>query len=162
MPEVLVDTSPLQYLFQLGLLHLLPEQYGSLMVPEGVRREIEAGRERGVSLPHLESLPWLRVGRVQNVATLDLVPDLGAGEREVLALALQLDDPLVILDDALARRFAERLKLRLTGTLGVLLRAHQRGFVRNLSEVLDHLSRLNFRLDPATRAIVLKIADEAR
>jgi predicted nucleic acid-binding protein len=162
MPEVLVNTSPLQYLFQLGLLDLLPEQYGSVTAPEGVRREIEAGRERGVSLPHLDSLPWLQMARVQNVSTLDLVPDLGAGEREVLALALQLDDPLVILDDGLARRFAERLNLRLTGTLGVLLRAYQRGLLPSLSGVLDQLTRLNFRLDPATRASVLKIAGEIR
>jgi predicted nucleic acid-binding protein len=78
MPEVLVNTSPLQYLFQLGLLDLLPELYGAVTAPEGVRREIEAGRERGVSLPDLSSFPWLQVARVQNVSTLDLVPNLGA------------------------------------------------------------------------------------
>jgi len=160
MPEVIVDTSPLQYLHQLGLLDLLPDLYGEILIPESVVREIAAGRALGVALPELNTLPWIKVRRVAGLAVLPLVSDLGAGEREVLALALEADQPLVVLDDALARRVAGRLDLALTGTLGLLLKAKQAGRIARLEPLLDRLEALNFRLDPDTRLSVLRLAGE--
>lgn len=160
MPEVIVDTSPLQYLHQLGLLELLPDFYGEILIPESVVREIAAGRALGVALPELATLRWIKVRRVVGLAVLPLVSDLGAGEREVLALALEADHPLVVLDDALARRVARRLDLTLTGTLGLLLKAKQAGRIARLEPLLDRLETLNFRLDQATRASVLSLAGE--
>jgi|SRR3954447_9691350 len=160
MPEVIVDTSPLQYLHQLGLLDLLPDFYGEILIPESVVREIAAGRALGVALPELNTLPWIKVRRVAGLAVLPLVSDLGAGEREVLALALEADQPLVVLDDALARRVARRLDLALTGTLGLLLKAKQAGRIARLEPLLDRLEALNFRLDPDTRLSVLRLAGE--
>lgn len=43
MPDVIADTSPLQYLHRLGLLDLLQHDYGTVVVPEAVVREIESG-----------------------------------------------------------------------------------------------------------------------
>jgi predicted nucleic acid-binding protein len=159
MPEVIVNTSPIQYLFQLDLLDLLPELYGGVVVPGGVAREVATGLDRGVSLPGLSSLSWLEIREVMNPSILPLVTDLG-GEREVLALALQIPGSLVILDDSLARRFADRLRLRMTGTLGILLKAKQTGRVDRLAPLLEQLERLHFRLDTATRASVLRLAGE--
>jgi predicted nucleic acid-binding protein len=48
---------------------------------------------------------------------------LDLGETEVLALAQPLADPLVLLDDEIARAEARRLQLRLCGTLGIVVRA---------------------------------------
>jgi predicted nucleic acid-binding protein len=160
MREVLSNTSPLQYLYQLDLLDLLPTLYGEVLVPSAVVREIEAGRSQGVPLPIVESLSWLRVQDVANAALLPLLPDLGAGEREVLALALERSDPLVILDDSFARRFARRLGLSLTGTLGLLLRAKENGRIDLVEPLLDRLEDLHFRLDRSTRADVLVMAGE--
>lgn len=161
MPEVIANTSPLQYLFQLDLLDLLPQLYEEVLVPEGVVRELRSGVDRGVPLPDLRSLSWLRIRNVKNTAVLPLVAGLGLGEREVLALALELDSPLVVLDDALARRFAQRLNLALTGTLGLLLRAKQCGRIERIRPYLDRLEALRFRLDSSTRAGVLELAEEA-
>ena len=58
MPEVIVNTSPLQYLFQLSLLELLPSLYGQVIVPEAVMLELNRGQELGCSLPHVEKLAW--------------------------------------------------------------------------------------------------------
>jgi uncharacterized protein len=160
MPEVIVDTSPLQYLHQIGLLDLLPDFYGEILIPESVVREIAAGRVLGVTLPELSALPWIKVRKVSGLAVLPLVSDLGAGEREVLALALEADHPLVVLDDALARRVARRLDIALTGTLGLLLKAKRAGRIPLLKPLLGRLEALNFRLDRETRLSVLKLADE--
>lgn len=39
MPEVIVNTSPIQYLFQLDLLDLLPHLYGHIIIPRAVSEE---------------------------------------------------------------------------------------------------------------------------
>lgn len=161
MPEVIINTSPLQYLFQLDLLDLLPRLYGEVAAPEGVFRELRSGIDRGVSLPDLDSLGWLRIRRVKSAAVLPLAAGLGMGEREVLALALESDDALVILDDSLARRFAQRLRLASTGTLGLLLKAKQAGRIEAIKSHVDRLELLGFRLDTATRASVLRLAGES-
>ncbi|MES1211128.1 MAG: DUF3368 domain-containing protein, partial [Acidobacteriota bacterium] len=83
MPEVIANTSPLQYLFQLDLLDLLPQLYEEVLVPEGVVRELRSGTDRGVPLPDLRSLSWLRIRKVSNAAVLPLAAGLGLGEREV-------------------------------------------------------------------------------
>lgn len=160
MPEVIANTSPIQYLFQLGLLDFLPDLYREVFVPEGVVRELRSGIDRGVSLPDLDSLGWLRIRKARSAAVLTLAAGMGAGEREVLALALEIEDPLVILDDSLARRFAQRLSLPLTGTLGLLLKAKQRRRIESVKPYLERLESLNFRLDVSTRSGILALAQE--
>lgn len=56
MPEAILNTSPLQYLFQADLLDLLPKLYSDVAVPEAVSKEVEAGRSFGISLPALSEL----------------------------------------------------------------------------------------------------------
>lgn len=46
---------------------------------------------------------------------------LDEGEAQVLTLAEEQNASLVLIDERKARRYAERLKLPLSGTLGVLL-----------------------------------------
>ncbi len=160
MREVISNTSPLQYLFQAELLNLLPALYGTIVVPSGVVEELAEGRARGVALPDPTTLPWVRVHRTTDTALLRIVADLDRGEREVLAIAKQTADPLAILDDGLARRYARLLGIPFTGTLGVLLKAKAAGHLVRVSPVLDRLDSLRFRLDAETRASVLRLANE--
>lgn len=50
MPEIVSNTSPLQYLPQLGLLSLLPRMVGRVLIPPGVEAELEAGRRLGIDV----------------------------------------------------------------------------------------------------------------
>lgn len=160
MPEIIVNTSPLQYLYQLGLLDLLPTFYGRVTVPEAVVAELDAGRRLGLALPDLTSLDWITVKPVEQASLLRLVGDLGRGEREVLALASTMPGCVIVRDDGLARRCARMLGLTLTQTLGVLLRAKREGHLPALAPLLDRLDGLRFRVDAATRAAVLRLAGE--
>lgn len=92
---------------------------------------------------------------------LPLVTDLGPGETQVLALALEAADAVVVLDDALARRVAQALRIRLKGTLGVLLEAKSAGLIPAVNPILDSLEESGFRLGRATRTAVLELAGEA-
>lgn len=161
MPDIICNTSPIQYLHQLGLLHLLPSRADRITIPTAVAEELDEGRRLGVSLPEVGTLPWVTTRSPRSIPVLRLVTDLGPGETEVLALALETEDPIVILDDALARRAAEFLGLRLTGTLGLLLDAKRTGVIPQVASVLSELHALNFRVAGQTRAAVLKLAGES-
>jgi predicted nucleic acid-binding protein len=102
--------------------------------------------------------------RIQRPEGLDKVPtaaNLGAGEKEVLALAMQVPGAVLILDERLGRLYANALKLSFTGTLGILLRAKVEGRIPRIEPLLEHLDRLAFRLSPSTRTAVLKQAGES-
>ena len=116
MPEIISNTSPLQYLHQLGVLDVLPKLVTTVTVPPAVQDELTAGRKLDLNLPDLNSLDWIIVRRPSSSAALPMVTDLGAGEREVLALALETPDSVCVLDDALARQIASASQLRITGT----------------------------------------------
>lgn len=162
MPDgVISDTSPLQYLHQAGCLDLLRDIYSRVAIPRGVAAELAAGHKLGVSLPETESLDWIETVEAPHLEILPLAVDLGAGEREVLALAVSRPGSLALLDDRLARHFAELLQIRYTGTLGVLLKAREQSLLPRLRPVLDRLETLGFRLDPKTRTAVLDLAGES-
>ena len=160
MPVVICNTSPIQYLYQADLLELLPTLAGQVYVPEAVVAELQEGQRRNVLLPALEDLSWLIVRPVRDRTLLPLVTHLGDGEKEVLALGLETQDPLLLLDDRDARRYAQTLGLEITGTLGLLLRAKERGILGAVRPVLDRLQALRFRLNAKTRQMVLKRAGE--
>ncbi len=160
MPVVICNTSPIQYLYQADMLELLPALAGQVYVPEAVVAELEEGRSRNVLLPALEDLSWLIVRPVRNRTLLPLVTHLGDGEKEVLALGLETQDALLLLDDRDARRYAQTLGLEISGTLGLLLRAKERGILDAVRPALDRLQALRFRLNPRTRQMVLKCASE--
>ena len=161
MPDVISNTSPLQYLHQLDLLSLLPSLFGDIVVPRAVVEEIEEGIARGVHLPKLGELAWVRIERAQAHAALPLASDLGPGESEVLALALERKGASVIIDDGAGRRCAQLLSIPLTGTLGVLVAARRRGQIPALAALLDRLEELRFRLHADARRAALRMVDEA-
>jgi predicted nucleic acid-binding protein len=126
-----------------------------------VIEEQAAGREAGVDLPDPTQLDWVRVRCPVSAAALPLVRDLGPGETEVLMLGLESRESILVLDDALARRVAVGLGLRLTGTLGILLSAKRVGLIAAVAPALDRLQALRFHVALRTRAAVLAIAGEA-
>jgi len=160
LPEVFSDTSPLQYLYQLDLLYILPTLAGRIGIPPSVERELLVGRNLGINLPDLTTLDWLEIRRPAGRQALPLVNDLGPGETETLMLALESPGSIVLLDDALARRVAETLKISFMGTLGLLLDAKKAGLIPALRPQLDQLQALRFRLAARTRLTILKLAGE--
>lgn len=161
MADIICNTSPLQYLHQVGALHLLPALVKTTIIPPAVKTELDIGRRLGLNLPDPESLSWIVVCPPSSSIALPLVTDLGAGEREVLALGLESPDSVCILDDALARQVAKTLQLRMTGTLGVLIDAKRAGIIQAVRPLLDQLQSLGFRVAAHTRTAVLKITGES-
>ena len=158
MPEVVSDTSPLQYLYQTELLHLLPALYRRVIIAPAVAGELSRGRALALCLPVVVAFPWIVLQDLRQGPA--AMKELGAGEVETLALGLEFPGSLLLLDDRLARRRARSLGLRFTGTLGVVVKAKQVGLLAGVGPVLDRLLVLGFRASPATRAAALKLAEE--
>jgi len=158
--EAICDTSPIQYLHQIGFLYLLADFYTGTIIPPAVADELERGRAIGVDLPDVRELPWLRIQPPEGLDKVPTPADLGAGEKEVLALGVQVPGAVVIMDERLGRLHAEAMKLSFTGTLGILMRAKVEGRISRIEPLLEHLDRLGFRLSAKTRAAVLRQAGE--
>lgn len=159
MPEIVCDTTPLQYLHQADVIEIIPALYGSILLPKAVAEEIKIGVNAGVNLPDLDSLAWIEIREVRG-SSWPMPRDIHRGEAEVIALAGSLDDALMILDDLAARRHAQLLGLKFTGTLGVLLKAKKLGVLHSVLPVVNSLEQLGFRLATNTRREFLKLAGE--
>ena len=122
--------------------------------------ELEEGRAIGVDLPDVRTLPWMTIQAPEGLGTVPTASDLGAGEKEVLALGIQVPGALVILHDRVGRLHAAALKLTFTGTMGILLRAKVEGRISRIEPLVEHLGRLGFRLSSTTHAAVLRQAGE--
>lgn len=160
MPEIICDTSPLQYLHQLGLLDLLHRLVGSVTVPQEVADEIDRGHALGINLPDVHSLTWITIKSPSQ--THPAASGLDPGERDVLSLAMEVPagGAVVIIDELPGRNVAGQLGLGLKGTLGLLLDAKRVGLLSAVKPQLDRLDALGFRLSKDTRKAVLRLAGE--
>jgi predicted nucleic acid-binding protein len=150
------NTSPLISLAAAGLLDLLGQLYGEVVIPQAVRDEYEAGRQAGD--PALEELGWITV-----IATTPdpMLPDaLDPGESAAITIAIARDARAVLLDERLGRRVAARLGLPVVGTLAVLLRARAVGLLPAVQPVLDELISRGMRVSPSLRVRILREAGE--
>jgi predicted nucleic acid-binding protein len=105
--------------------------------------------------------PWI-VERALTRPFDPLVRDaaLDLGEREAIALAVEIDAWRLVLDDLPARRFAQSLGVRVVGTVGVLLTAKQAGVIASVAPILDALLATGFRLGSDIVAHALDMAGE--
>lgn len=136
---VVADSSPLRYLTVIAPGELLPSLFGEVWVPGTVRDELtrsstpDAVRELFVS-----GAPWLNTRDPNPDRVARIRSDLDPGERAALALAQEMGADLILIDDAAGRREAALLGIRMTGTLGVLRLAAERGLI-DVPEVAQRL-----------------------
>jgi len=128
---VISNTSPLFYLNKVGHLELLKRLYGEIIIPRAVLEELEDGRKAGEDVPEISNYEWIKVRSVSLPYYIKIIPDLGKGEAEVLAIGLE-EGHLIIIDDALARRIASLYSLKFTGTAGIFLKAKKEELIKEI------------------------------
>ncbi len=161
MPDnIIVDTSPLFYLHRLHLLELLEKIYGKIIVPLAVVNELEDGKAQMADVPNLHAFSWIKIEQVKISKFLNLIPDLGPGESEVLTLGLEKQGSLIIIDDLLARHIAELQRLKFTGTIGVIIKAKHKGYITSVVDVVNQLVKLGFRLGDRLKQDIFRLANE--
>jgi len=164
MPEparvVVMNTTPLIGLSLIGQLDILRQLFAEVLIPPAVQEEVLAGGPNAIGAPELARAAYIRVTPLRDQRRAGLLTDLDRGEAEVIALALELNADLVVLDERLARLHAKRLGLRVTGLLGLLLRAKAAGHVRHLLPLLAQLREGGFWLSDALVSETLRLAGE--
>jgi predicted nucleic acid-binding protein len=107
---IIVNNTPLVALWVLNRLDLLRDLYEVVWIPEAVEREFVAIEVNARRLSLLQS-PWIQVVRVSNPRLVLSYIGLDQGEAEVLALAVEHNAQLVVIDERKGRRYAQRLGL---------------------------------------------------
>lgn len=151
---VVSNSSPLISLFNIGRLELLQMIYGRIIVPQGVYEEVFGEGK-------MQDIEWLTVKRIKDLRLQKyLSPLLHKGEAEVIVLAKEINADLAIIDDYLARKYAQYLGLTITGTLGVIVKAKRRGFINRVKPLLDELIERDSWIDNKLYLTMLNIAGE--
>ena len=156
---VIADTGPINYLLQLGLIHLLADRYDRVLLPAAVLQELkDPGAPRLVRQWIATPPEWVEV--IYDIPADPTLPaQLGPGEREAITFALRWGVDLA-LDDERARVEAKRRGLVPLGTLLLLAQAAQQQSIP-LSETLDALIKLGFYIDSRLYAEVLALGKRA-
>lgn len=147
------NASPLIALESIQRLELIAALFETVLIPPAVAREI---RRSIASAP-----PWLQVHSLR-AALPDIVQrrTLGDGEREAVALAIEIHADSVILDDLPARRIAHAIGLTVVGTVGLLFAAKKAGLIDRIRPELDNLLKMSFFLSPQLYGQLLLDAGE--
>jgi predicted nucleic acid-binding protein len=136
MPNVISNTSCLIALSNIDMLEILQKRYGRIIVTPEVFNEFN------------DPLPdWISVIAVEDASKTNfLANNLDIGESSVIALASEIDNPLLILDDGKARRYAKTMGLNITGTLGIIIKSHELGLIDDALSVIRRLRSIGFRV----------------
>jgi uncharacterized protein len=159
---VVVNSTPLISLDACNQLDLLRALYAQVVVPEAVERELAHGGAtalpKGLTGAHRK---WIQVRRLSRRPSPALLAVLDVGEAEVIALALELGSPLVIIDEREAHAVAQAEGLQPIRTLGVLLRAKTEGLITVIKPSVDLMVSKGIWFSKGLVESVLRLAGEA-
>ena len=123
---VIADTTPIITLMKLQRLDLLEKLFDTVIVPNAVYEELVSNSNYLMEAQTVVECPFLKRREVsdrQSIKILREVVGLDAGESEAIALAEEKHADLLIIDERKGRRVAKQMKLKIIGTIGILLQA---------------------------------------
>ena len=142
---VIADTGPVNYLLLVGHIDILPALFGNVILPSVVRDELQDPGTPLLVRDWIAHPPsWVDVRLTTSDPDAVSLKGLDAGEAAAISLAVELAADLLLMDDREGVIAARRKGFAVTGTLGVLDLAAERGLL-NLGEAFDQLKRTNFR-----------------
>jgi len=157
MRKVVANTTPLIALADVGHLDLLQKMYQEILIPPSVLEEIQS--EPAYSL--IRHSAWIRILEIEKTETrMAFRSRLHAGEVDAIILALEQKADLVIMDDNAAKKTAKFHGLSVTGTLGVLIRAKEQGYISAVKPVMQRLLDDGFFISETVRQYVLAACGE--
>lgn len=147
---IISDTSCFILLNNIDELELLHKLYGN------VTTTLDIAIEYGESLPE-----WVEIVNVVDKSKQQILElQIDKGESSAIALAMEIPDSTIILDDYKARKIAHQLGLSYTGTIGVIVKAKLRGLIPSISPILNKIKQTNFRLTEELELQALKQSGE--
>jgi predicted nucleic acid-binding protein len=151
MPKIIIPyTRCLIILEKIKFLEILNYLYDKIITTP------EVSKEFGNDLP-----PWINIEKAKDLKYQKLLEtQIDKGEASVIALALEKEGILLILDDLHARKIAKQLNLNFTGTLGLIYKAKQTGFISELRPLIEKLKEPDFWIADKVVDEILKLSGE--
>jgi predicted nucleic acid-binding protein len=147
---IVSDTSCLILLEKIGELDLLHRVFGEIFITQ------EVAGEYGLNLPE-----WISVQNPNNKNYQKILEaSVDRGEASSIALAVELADCLLIIDDLKGRNLAEALGIRITGTLGIILGAKLSGKIPSVKPLLAKIKQTDFHFSEELENRILTKANE--
>lgn len=147
---VIANTSCLILYSKIGLTSILHSLYTDVIVTS------EVANEFGELLPDWISIQFAKPTNISMFENYNL----GIGELTSLALALELKNSTVILDDDKAKKIAKSFNLDVTGSLGIIVKAKEKNIIPNVRDVLSKIKATDFYLPPPLENLILEVAGE--
>ena len=159
MRKVIVNSTPLIILSKIGELEILKNLYGEIMIPRAVFEEVT--RKNDLANEKILKSEWIKIFEVQDKSDRKIYQaKLHDGEVEVMMLAKEISADLLIIDDNSAKKFAKFLCFKVTGTLGILLKAKSEKIISEVRPILDKMLAEKFYISDKIINLVLKTAGE--
>jgi predicted nucleic acid-binding protein len=140
--KIISDTGPIIGLAKIDLLFLLDQIASEVLIPPMVHRELmgKAGSETAQIDKALRD--FLKVADLKPLtpAVEKAISALDEGEREVIGLASTTSGHvLTLMDDRAGREAAAKLNIPVSGLVGILLFAKEKGIVKKIGPLLLEL-----------------------
>lgn len=160
MRKVIVNSTPLIALSKANQLELLHQIYGEITIPQAVFNEVT--QKNDLVKNEVASASWIHIETVRDMKAKRMYrAKLHNGEVEVMILAQEYDgEHLVIIDDNAARKTAQFLGLTLTGTMGVLIKAKELGYIDSVMPIVSRMEEREIYFSETLKARVKRLSNE--
>ena len=137
MPKTIIsDTSCFIILSKIDELDLLQKLYGEIITTSVIAEEF------GEKLPN-----WVKIqDSIDKFRIQILEIQIDKGESSAIALALEIPESTLILDDIKARKIAQGLGLNITGTIGIIIKAKLQNIIPSIKPIIEKIKLTNFRI----------------
>lgn len=158
---VVSDVPPLISLAAFGQLDLLRQLYGTMLIPAAAHREVLRPGEMRPGEDDLRGATWIVLEPVENAVLAEALRlELGAGEAEAIAFAVEQQADLLLMDECRGRAAAAWLGMNVVGVLGAVVEAKHKGLISHVAPVIDRLRESGFRAGSKLYQHVLWAAGE--
>lgn len=140
---IVSDTSPVSNLILIERLDILQKLFTEIIIPPAVDVEIRALKQFGKDLSEYETAEWIKVTapkNLQKVRTLQI--NLDEGEAQAIALALEINCNLLLMDERIGTNIARQEGLQTVGLVGVLIKAKEEKIIEEVREILNNLKNI--------------------
>ena len=159
MPKVVSNTTPIISLLKISKIEILKDLYSEIIIPQAVFHEIEEGKNKAY-YQDLSMIKWIHIVKINDSNSIKFFYDLDAGEAEAIVLAKETGAELLIIDEKSGRFHARQAGLKITGTIGVLIKAKNDGFIKKVKPLLIELTKRDVWISDSLVAEVCKLTNE--
>ena len=158
---IISNATPLIAFARIAQLHLLNEIVRELVIPPAVYRELEEFPSNQPGVINLEQESWIQTKALESERQVGLLlPSLDRGEAEVIALALEHQPQLVLIDELTGRNVARSLNINVSGSVGILIEAKQQNKIAAVRPLLEQMLQQGIYFSSAfVRAVLEQVGE---